>query len=227
MQQHMAAVSQVYHPVGQADLEHLLDGAPFLVVKGQLIFRSGGEWVITGIHPGLHVTAGEYRNLPEGAPYQLVCNELVFMPSPFELHQLVVGNLHILLTAFVRQRKLGAVRISPLDVYLDEGNVVQPDLMFIRESRRHILAKHVLGAPDLVVEVLSRATEALDRGPKREAYARHGVQEYWIIDPEQRTAEVYGQEAGVLTLVERYTEGPIRSRLLEGFEADMSELFEA
>ncbi|MDX1906011.1 MAG: Uma2 family endonuclease [Bacteroidia bacterium] len=223
----MSAGNRIYHPVGQADMENLLAGQPFLVVRGQLIFRRDEEWVITGIHPGQHFTADEYRELPEGAPYQLINNELMLMPSPFERHQLVVGNLYMALTTHVRRHRLGAVRIAPMDVYLDENNVVQPDILFILEARREVIANPILGAPDLVVEVLSRATESLDRGPKRDLYARHGVQEYWIIDPEKQVVEVYTLQAEALILNHIYPSGTIRSSLLAGFEVEMDTLFEA
>ncbi|TAE46435.1 MAG: ABC transporter permease subunit, partial [Bacteroidetes bacterium] len=61
-----------FHPVRQADFEDLLEGRPFLIVRGQLIFRSKGEVVITNIRPGLRFTAEGYQELPEGAPYQLI-----------------------------------------------------------------------------------------------------------------------------------------------------------
>jgi Uma2 family endonuclease len=216
-----------FHPLRQADFEYLLEGRPFLVLRGQLIFRSRGEVVITNIRPGQRFTAEGYRELPEGSPYQLINNELIFMPSPFEIHQRVVGNLFLLLSAFVRQHRLGAVRMAPLDVYLDESNVLQPDLLFVSEARRGILDKHVLGAPDFVAEVLSRSTESFDRGAKRELYARHGVREYWIIDPEKREVEVYTREGEAFRLDCLYPYSATAfSKILEGFELEIAQLFE-
>jgi len=178
----------------------------------------------TFFHP---VQQADFQNLPEGPHYQLINNELIFTPSPFEIHQLVLGNLFILLTAFVRQQRLGVVRIAPLDVYLDENNVVQPDLLFVSESRRHIIEKQVLGAPDFVVEVLSRSTENIDRGAKRELYARHGVREYWIIDPEKRQVETYLLDKEVFNLKQIYPySATVASEVLEGFEVEVAGLFE-
>ena len=79
------------------------------------------------------------------------------------------------------------------------GNRVQPDLLFVSDERREIIGeKQVLGAPDLVVEILSPSTAHRDRGIKLDLYARSGVRQYWIVDPAEDVVDVwcFGDETG-------------------------------
>ena len=137
-------------------------------------------------------TYEDYAALPEGAPYQLVEGELVMSPAPTVRHQRIIGNLHVLLDAWVRPRKLGMVLLAPVDVILSNEDTVQPDLVFVSNARRNrIAAEGIRGGPDLCVEVLSPHSRDMDRRTKRKLYARHEVLEYWIVDPEPRTIELY------------------------------------
>ncbi len=82
--------------------------------------------------------------------------------------------------------------MAPLDVVFDDSNVTEPDLLFILTEHLHIIKEaHIQGAPDLVVEVLSPSTRERDLGVKAHLYARFGVQEYWIVDPEVETLAIY------------------------------------
>ena len=73
--------------------------------------------------------------------------------------------------------------------------MVQPDLVFVSNDRLHLVTEtSIQGAPDLVIEVLSPSTARLDRDRKKDAYARFGVREYWIADPDTRTLETYRLE---------------------------------
>ena len=101
--------------------------------------------------------------------------------------------LGVLLYTFVKERDLGTVFPAPCDVVLSNTDVVQPDLLFVSREREHILAggDNVQGAPDLVVEILSPSTAARDRTLKRSLYARHGVREFWLVDPKEGTITVH------------------------------------
>ena len=70
-----------------------------------------------------------------------------------------------------------------MDVHLDEGNIFQPDLIFISNENRHIIKERIEGAPDLVAEILSPSTSSNDKIHKKAQYERFGVKEYWIVDP--------------------------------------------
>lgn len=97
--------------------------------------------------------------MPEGPPYfQLVEGKLFMTPSPEFYHQSVAFNLAYRLRRFLESNPLGKITIAPSDVQLDFVNVHQPDVYFISNERLNILTKQgPVGAPDLVVEVLSGA----------------------------------------------------------------------
>ena len=82
---------------------------------------------------------------------------------------------------------------APLDIVFDEYDVVQPDVVFFRVERRHLVQLDAVtrDAPDIAVEVLSPSTAVTDRGRKMQMFARYGVLEYWIVDPNNRTADLH------------------------------------
>ncbi len=149
--------------------------------------------------PGGKLTYADYAALPDdGRRYQLVEGELVVTPAPNAWHQRLQLKLAAKLDAFVEQAASGVVLVSPLDVVLDERTVVQPDIVFISRKRAAILTRpNVQGAPDVCVEILSPATERLDRVRKFNLYARCGIPHYWIVDPEARTIEEFVLEGAV------------------------------
>jgi Uma2 family endonuclease len=178
-------------------------------------------------------TYEDYKSLPylERQRYELLEGELIPMtPSPGEAHQWICGEVAFHLRKFVKEHQVGRVYEAPLDVVLGEPGeeqVVQPDILFISQRRRRIIRdEEIRGAPDLVVEVISVSTRERDRVFKRRLYAKYGVKEYWIVDPEAKTIEV-------LTLGERgyeragvYTEGEVlRSPLLAGLQIPLDEIF--
>jgi len=113
-------------------------------------------------------------------------------PSPKTYHQMIIGRIYSLIGQFLEKHPLGEVFLAPLDVYLGDINVYQPDVFFVSNRQRSIITEQgIEGAPDLVVEVLSTATARYDKGSKRKIYARFGVRELWLVDPETRTIQVY------------------------------------
>lgn len=177
-------------------------------------------------------TYQDYKSLPESETerYELLEGELVMVPSPSFEHQNISGNLEFLLRLFVRDRDLGIVLDAPFDVVLGkpgEERVVQPDILFVAKERREIIQEEeVRGAPDLVIEVLSPATAERDRAYKRTLYARHGVKEYWLVDPEAKTIEVLklggrGYERAGLYKGDEILTSP----LLPGLAIPLSEVF--
>lgn len=135
----------------------------------------------------------DYSQRPdEGKRYQLIEGSLVLEEAPSSDHQLIVGNLHYLIRRHLAAHPIGVLYFSPLDTYLSELNVFQPDLLFVRKNQARLVEAHgVEGPPTLVVEVLSLSTRKNDLGPKRVVYARAGVKEMWVVDPEDRTVAVY------------------------------------
>ena len=184
------------------------------------------------IRPQVRFTYEDYKSLPESETrrYELLEGELVLVPSPTEYHQRISRNLEFILWKFVKERNLGWVYDAPLDVVLGEGDareVVQPDIFFISKEREGIIAEEeIRGAPDLVIEIISPGTEERDRHYKKTLYARHGVREYWIVDPEAKAIEVYVPGEKGFELVKAYKVGEtLKSPLLQGLEVDLGEVF--
>jgi Uma2 family endonuclease len=140
----------------------------------------------------LRLTYQDYVLLPDdGKRYEILDGDLYVTPSPTVRHQRTSRNLFLALAEHVRAQALGEVLAAPLDVILADDSIAQPDILFISNERLPIVRDWVHGAPDLVIEILSTGTRERDRTLKRHLYARHGVRELWLVDPEARTAEVY------------------------------------
>src|SRR3989442_3860861 len=148
------------------------------------------------------LTYEDYCGLPDdGLRYEIIDGMLFAEPSPRRAHQKAVGNLFAILHAHVRAHDLGEVYVAPFDVILDPRTVVVPDLVFAARDRLDIVAERgVEGAPDLLVEVLSPGTARRDRVRKLNAYARHGVRHYWLVDPEAKTVEAFELVEGAYRL---------------------------
>ncbi len=128
----------------------------------------------------------------DGRRYEIHGGELVVVPSPLPGHQIAVGEILTLLRDHGR-RSGGLALAAPLDIVLDEHDVVQPDVVFFRAERRHLVRPFAVtrAVPDLAVEVLSPSTADVDLGRKMQMFARYGVPEYWIVDPVDRRMEVH------------------------------------
>lgn len=125
--------------------------------------------------------------LPEGTLCEVIDNTLYMSPSPTTYHQRLLGKLFARIQTFIEDKVLGEAFIAPCDVYLDDQtNVVQPDILFIKKERLSIIERNgILGAPDLIIEILS-TNKSHDQNRKLELYERNQVPEYIIIDPETK-----------------------------------------
>jgi len=139
----------------------------------------------------LRYTYQDYLQLPEGERYEVIDGDLFMTPAPTTYHQRIIGRLFRFLDDHVRNGGLGEVLFAPCDVLLSETDVVQPDIFTVAKDRLAIIREnYVSGAPDLVVEVLSKGSAMRDRTLKKERYVRFGVRELWIVDPAAKTIEV-------------------------------------
>ena len=175
------------------------------------------------------LTYQDYFDLPESDDrYELIDGELYIVPAPVPEHQDFLGELYVVIRAFVRENRLGRVFFAPLDVVLSEDDVLQPDLIFVSSERPHVITnRNVMGAPDLVVEVLSPSTAQRDKTLKRKMYAKFGVREYWIADIVGRTIEVNVSSGDKFEVMGVYGEGDtFESPLLPGLEVNVSGVFE-
>ncbi len=158
-------------------------------------------------------------------PVELWDGEITMSPSPNPSHQEIVFNFARELRDFAHAGKFGKVFLSPLDVILSEHRVVQPDVFFITSARLDLVTDRVRCAPDLAVEVISHGTWKRDRVEKKGLYEQHGVREYWIVDPEARTMEVFSLSKGAFELASKAEMGETAvSRLLPGFQITWSQL---
>lgn len=172
------------------------------------------------------VTADEFFQLPESNQFiELIDGEIMMSPSPVPDHQDVIGNGFMLLKQAARERG-GRVFVSPLDVHLDESNVPQPDIIYLAPDSRCVVAeKRLVGAPDLLVEVLSPGSIKRDRSEKFLLYERHGVREYWIIDPRDQLVEAWQLREGRFSLLGAFVVGETFESPLVG-TIEVTRLFE-
>ena len=179
------------------------------VAEVAALFPPQGEW-----------TEEAYFSLPDTNRYiELSEGELVMPPHPTRRHQQAVENLFLCLFTFVREHALGEVHVAPLPVRLWPGKIREPDIFFVSKEHTDRIGEQYFGVPDLVVEVVSPGTWRADRVEKMVEYARAGVQEYWIVDPDGGTIEVYRWREGAYELAGRWGRGEqARSILLAGFE---------
>jgi Uma2 family endonuclease len=170
-------------------------------------------------------TYEDYARLPEGAPYQLIGGKLIMTPAPSIHHQDIAKKLLVRLFS-LEEKGLGKVFHAPIDVYFEETETYQPDLIFIAKDRLHLVEKErIKGAPDLVVEILSPSTAYYDLRKKFKIYEKHGVREYWVVDPEAKSLTRYENKEGRLVLAEEVEErGRVRSNVIPGFELDAESL---
>ncbi|MBI4634927.1 MAG: Uma2 family endonuclease, partial [Candidatus Rokubacteria bacterium] len=155
------------------------------------------------------LTYREYAALPDdGRRYEIHDGDLSVTPAPGLAHQKISQRLFDVLFHHVQARGLGEIYYAPVDVILSDRSVVQPDIVFVENSRRGVLGpRGIEGAPTLAVEIMSPSSTLTDRATKHQLYARHGVPYYWIVDPEARAVEAYGLGPGGYTLALRAT-GP-------------------
>lgn len=173
-------------------------------------------------------TEGDYFSLPEtNRLVELSEGRLIMPPHPTYRHQTALQNLFLRLNAFVEERGLGVVRFAPLPVRLWPGKIREPDIFYIAKQHADRIGDEFCGVPDLIVEIISPPTRRLDRSEKLYEYAKAGVSEYWMVDPDEGTIEVHALREGSYTLLGKHTTGELaRSALLSGFQISVDEVLQ-
>ncbi|HSF56571.1 MAG TPA: Uma2 family endonuclease [Candidatus Binatia bacterium] len=174
------------------------------------------------------LTYDDYCLLPNDRNrYEILDGELSVTPAPAIKHQTALGNLHRLLANQIVANPLGKLFISPTDLILAPTTVVQPDLIFIGNDRRHIVTERAIeGSPTLVIEILSPTTHRTDRVTKAQLYAKHNVSHYWLIDPDQRTLEAYELVTDHYDLVASARDAEVfTTSLFPGFSIRLADLW--
>ena len=114
-------------------------------------------------------------------------------PSAPLYHSSFIIKLVVAFENYLIQNKKGYVFADHVDVHFTDGSIYKPDLVVITEENKSIMSnnKAIYGAPDLVVEVLSRSTRKNDLTVKKDTYEKYGVKEYWVVDPLMKIIDVY------------------------------------
>ncbi len=167
-------------------------------------------------------TVEDYLQLEEGLLAQLIDGELIMSPASKPKHQRVLRELYNILYDLDLN---GELFFSPIDLYINHKNVLQPDLVLVSDSHKHIVTERgIEGAPALVVEVVSPSNGFLDRNTKKRKYLELGVKEYWIVDPGNQTLEIYTDDADRPFLY-LAGEGMVSSPVLAGGTFDLRKIF--
>ena len=164
-----------------------LDVLPVVTVAVPIVGPPQGRW-----------TYADYAALPDdGNRYEIIAGVLYMTPAPGTGHQSISARVVTFLVTHVEFAGLGRVFAAPVDVELAPDTVVQPDIVVVLSANLHrITPSRIIGAPDLVVEILSPGTAGYDRREKQDAYARSGVGEYWVVDPGAQTVELLTLDQG-------------------------------
>jgi Uma2 family endonuclease len=173
-------------------------------------------------------TVDDYLLLEEGAPFQLINYDLVMSPSPLAIHQQILFELSETIVLFnIKNNRKGQWMYAPMDVKFDDGNILQPDILYVAEDRVAGLVKdRVEGAPDLVIEILSPSNAYYDLRTKKDIYEKYGVKEYIIVDPIQQTTELYALKDGAYYIHQKASKNELlHSLILPGFNIDLSRVF--
>lgn len=175
-------------------------------------------------------TYEDLRSLPEdGRRYEILDGFLIQEPSPSTRHETVVTHLVGLLWNALTPEERDGLFVSRAAVVFDKENTLQPDVVYVRPHRRPAIIRDdaLYGAPDLIIEVLSPSTRDRDLTAKRSIYARYGVREYWVVDPDRRAIMVFTDPRdGRYHSTREITSGSAASSVVPRFVLRCMELFD-
>ncbi len=191
----------------RASLPRLPEGEPEPAWAVATLFPSQGHW-----------SERDYLELPTNRLVEFSDGTIEVLPVPTRVHQKIVAFLYEALKAFVAARKLGEVYFAALPVHLWPGKYREPDVMFVRAGNVRALQGEYLEGADLVMEVVFADDPDRDWVQKREEYARAGIQEYWVIDPQQERLTVFSLKGKTYVIHgEHGKSDQAESELLPGF----------
>jgi Uma2 family endonuclease len=183
-------------------------------------FESFSPYTVAGPY-----RAADYWKLPEGEPVELVRGRLIVSPSPNALHQIVLRRLSQIFES-AEEDGGGLCFFAPMDVVLSDDTILQPDMLYIARDRRSIVGDRIEGVPDLVVEILSPGSDRRDRTEKLDLYAKYGVSEYWMVNPDSRHFEFLTLDKNRY-VVTQPVDDRYQSPLLPEVEIDLAAFWQA
>ena len=168
-----------------------------------------------------------YEEMTPDMKVEFIEGEVVLHSPARNVHLDVTMRIATLLAAYSNAQELGEVKIEKCLVVFPR-NDYEPDVVFFSREKAAALGNNTMRfpVPDLVVEVLSESTEARDRGVKFQDYEAHGVQEYWIVDAEQRVIEQYVLKGGRYDLKMKSGTGTLTSAVIGDFCAPVEAFFD-
>ncbi|HEX8316417.1 MAG TPA: Uma2 family endonuclease [Flavisolibacter sp.] len=162
--------------------------------------------------------------------YEIIDGEMIRKSAPTPMHQRISRKVMVIIDRFISEKKTGEIFQSPIDVYLDEYNKPQPDLVFVSESKKAIITNDgIVGVPDLIIEIISPTSIIRDRIEKKALYEKMSVPEFWLIDPQYAAIEIYTLQNNRYELLSAATilEGELKSSLFEGLAINLKDIFSA
>ena len=178
--------------------------------------------------PAPLLTTEEYLQTPETLqPTEVIYGALRVAESPTPRHQQAVGAFYFALRQHTRARRLGTVFVSPLDIVFDwdRALILQPDVVFISKARRRIVKERVVGAPDIVLEVLSPHPRIGKLQERIEWFAQYGVREIWLLHQLDEFFEILRVKDGRVAARESFGYlTPLRSEVLPEFTPIVEEI---
>lgn len=184
----------------------------------------------TSARPVTRLTYDDLLLLPDdGLRHELIDGEHYVTPTPILRHQRLLGRLHLALAEYARAHPgCGEALLSPFDIVFSKWDVVEPDLMFIAGDQPQILTeKNIVGAPALVVEILSPSTRKRDQTLKLRLFEKNGVREYWMVDPDRNVVTINRRiaEASFTALDPLGVGAVLTTPLLPGWTLPLGQLF--
>ena len=168
-----------------------------------------------------------YNDISEIYKSEFINGEVIVHSPVVKEHNACNGNLYKMIDTYVVEKDLGFVGIEKILIKLTR-NDYEPDVCYFKKTKAKKFKKgqKFFPPPDLVVEVLSKGTEKRDRGIKYQDYEKHGVQEYWIIDPNSEMVEQYYLAKGKYTLILKSNSGELQCRIIKGLSIPVKAIFD-
>lgn len=190
----------------------------------------GSDAMSTSARPDTRLTYDDFLRFPDdGQRHELIDGEHYVTPTPVLRHQRLLGRLHLSIADYLRlHTECGEVLLSPFDIVFSKWDVVEPDLMFIAGDQSDILTeKNIVGAPALVVEILSPSTRKRDQTLKLRLFEKYGVGEYWMLDPDRNIVMIHRRTAGAsfTALDPLGVDAVLTTPLLPGWSLQLNQLF--
>jgi len=181
---------------------------------GHQVIESPQLLRIEGVSEALYDALTE---LEEDVKAELIDGVMIVHSPEKTRHEDVFGFMFPMMRIFAIQTKQAKVLGSMATVHLGTCRKVKPDIVAVREERKHIVTEDAIeGTPDLVVEIVSHSTRRYDFGEKRKVYEEAGVPEIWLVDFERKQVTVV-RKVGQKYRSETKSKGVVRSQVLKGF----------